>query len=177
MLLILCVHCSVVAHKQREERQVVSLPTRLRGDHGWCDATIANVSSRGLQLRCPSPPPRSSFVELRHRGITIVGRVVWSQGGRAGIRTQDKIDIQALLAQGPARARKRGEERRATPRQGGQAIRPSLAARAEASARWARMFDWTIVAAAGIAAAVGVAGVVQSVLEAPLSEVRAALGD
>ena len=62
--------------KPREERRNIFLRARLRSEHGWADVTIGNVSSRGVMLHCTAPLQRNSFIEVRHRSVCIVGRVV-----------------------------------------------------------------------------------------------------
>src|SRR5688572_7701902 len=99
-------------HRQREKRISVIEPVRLRCDEGWLDATIGNVSSRGVMLRGSSLPPKGSFIEVRHGSQVLVGRVVWSRSNACGVRTQDVIDIPALLCRDHVQPRKAGVERR-----------------------------------------------------------------
>jgi hypothetical protein len=61
--------------RAREERRTIFLKARLRTDAGWSAVSIGNISLRGLMFRAQTPPPRGSFIEIRHRSTTIVGRV------------------------------------------------------------------------------------------------------
>lgn len=84
-------------------------------DHGWHDVTVRNVSSRGMMLQCRIPPQQKAFIEVRHRGMSIVGRVMWSSNDCFGISTQQAVVLSELLSQAPARPRLGTEERRARP--------------------------------------------------------------
>src|SRR3569623_2056164 len=102
--------------KPREERRNSLLHARLRSDAGWSDVTIGNVSSRGMMLHSASGLQRNAFVEVRHRGVCVVGRVVWSPGVKYGVRTQDVVDVPALLSPMPTKRPRPGEDRRRAPR-------------------------------------------------------------
>jgi hypothetical protein len=166
----------MVPLKQREERKTVFVRARLRTDHGWSDVTIGNVSSRGLMLQCMTTPRRNEIVEVCHRNLCIVGRIVWTRGAKCGVRTQDKIDVPALLSHAPVRRRLAGEERRSAPRRGERPRRmAAVVETADASRRFARVLEWTVVAAGSSAAAVLVAQIAFSTLDAPLDRAETAL--
>jgi hypothetical protein len=162
--------------RPREERRKTVLRARLRTDLGWSDVTIGNVSSRGLMLQCMTPLQRNSFIEVRHRHVCIVGRIVWTHGVKCGVRTQDVVDIAGLLSHAPQKRRKAGEERRATPRRRPlRAPLPDAVETAAASRRFARAFDWTIMVIAAGAAGIFLAQSAWSVLDAPMTRATAAL--
>ena len=145
------------ALKPREDRRPVSVRARLRTEAGWSDVTIGNVSSRGLLLRCVSPPPQRAYIEVRHQGVCIVGRIVWTSGGHCGVRAQDRIDVAGLLSPASRPSKPVANDRRAASRPTDRPGRPPPAERAEASRRFSRLFDFAAVAlavtcAAGIAA-------------------------
>ena len=162
------VHRCLMARKAREERRTILPRVRLRADAGWSEVTIVNVSSRGLMFRCPSPPERGSFIEIRHRGASIVGRVAWSRGSRCGIRTQDRLDIQELLAPSPIRPRRSGEVRQETVRRPPHKSVQLVGARAEQSHRFAVIFNWSVIALAGAGAGFFVVGTMRTALDRPL---------
>lgn len=163
------------AKKPREERRSAYVRARLRTDEGWSDVTIGNVSSRGMMLRCTAPLPLRTFIEVRHQGEYIVGRIVWSHGLQCGVRTQDVVDIAGLLAQKQALAGQPSGDRRAAAR-GPKPVRtPSVAETADRSRRIARLFDFAVIAAGTISAAVLVAQLSGSVLGDPLADVKNAL--
>jgi hypothetical protein len=148
----------------------------LRGDNGWSDVTICNLSDHGLMARCSDPPPRGSFVELRKGGVTIVGQVRWSRDKRIGVRTQDRIDMVSVLEESPATGRDVKTDRRALAREAvAIPARPTPAELAARSRRWSRMFDWLIIAAVGIVSAAVLAEQVHGFLRAPMQQAEAAL--
>jgi hypothetical protein len=161
--------------KPREERRNTFLPARMRTEQGWADVTISNVSSRGLMLQCVTPLQRNCFVEVRHRHVSIVGRIVWARGVKCGIRTQDKVDIAGLLSNAPQKGTKPGEERRAAPRKAEARRQRPATEIAESSKRFARVFDWAIVALAAGAAGLFMAQTAWSVLDAPMASAKIAL--
>jgi hypothetical protein len=168
--------CSaMIGQKQRERRRVTSLKAQMRTDDGWCDVIVCNISPRGLMMKCDAPPPRGAFVEVLHRSVHIVGHVRWSHGRRLGIRTQDPIDIEALLAPAQIGAGKPRAERRPSAQARAAAPTLSIADRAEASRRFARAFDWLTIAAAVAIAATLVAQTAGAALKAPLKQVTNAL--
>jgi hypothetical protein len=164
------------SQKQRERRQVVFLSARLRTDDGWSDITICNVSSRGLMAKSSAPPAKGAFVEVRRGASCIVGHVRWTQGSRFGLRSQERIDADALSEDSGPRTRTRGNDRRATPRSSIPTPPPTPPAASEEKSRiFARLFDWITLAVAGIGAAAMIAQAASSVLSAPLQQTRTAL--
>lgn len=160
--------------KPREERKALHLSARMRCGEGWHDITICNVSSRGLMAKSWAAPARGEFIEIRHGAVCIVGQVRWSAGGRFGLRSQDRIDLTGLVTGRHApSAGAKGEERRAAPRAPALALSPEE--RAEASRRFARLFDWCVMAAAVLAVAIFAADFAGGTLRAPLARVQAAL--
>jgi len=161
--------------KPREDRRPVSVPARLRSEAGWSDVTIGNVSSRGMMLRCVAPPPQRAYIEVRHQGVCIVGQIVWISGARCGVRTQDLVDVAGLLSQGGRRARQPANDRRAATRPIEAPRQRSPEERAEASRRFARLFDFAMVAAAVTGAAALAAGLMFDAFSAPLVRASEAL--
>lgn len=164
---------SMASHLPREERRTTFLKVRVRCESGWRDATIGNVSSRGLMLRGPSLPAKGGFVEIRHGLVSIIARVVWSQGYTCGVRTQDTVDIDMLLSLPSAPRSTPGVERRQAPRQVNKA--KSAAQRAEESRNIANVLDWAIVAAGGAVAAAAVSVAASASLQKPLQQVSVVL--
>jgi hypothetical protein len=164
------------SQKPREQRRSVFVTCRLRGDRGWSDVTICNLSDHGLMARCSDPPPRGAFVELRKGAVTIVGQVRWARDEHIGVRTQDVIDVASVLEERAVAGGAGVADRRAAIREA-VALPPrstpaELAAR---SRRWSRLFDWAIIAAVGIVSASLLAQQVHSLLCAPLKQATAAL--
>ncbi len=164
------------SQKQRDQRQPVILNARLRTPEGWSDITIGNLSPRGLMAKCSSPPEKGAFVELRCGTHCVVGHVRWTQGQRFGLRSQDRIDIAALLGEQGKGPKPTGVERRSAPREGLTSALLSKAIPDEARSRnLARLFDWSVLALVGIAGAGLVVSQVNAVFSAPMAQVRSAL--
>jgi hypothetical protein len=109
--------------RRRETRTRMMVAARLGVDRRWTDVTILNASRRGLMITTEAPVARGAYVEIR-KGVDIAmtGRVVWTSGRRAGLRTQDDVDVGRLSGiRGVSTTAPRGERerrsatRRATP--------------------------------------------------------------
>ncbi len=160
--------------KPREERLPLVLPARMLANEGWRDVTVCNVSSRGMMLRCATPPERNSFIEVRHKNVCFIGRVVWSSSSKFGIRTQDKIDFSKLLSCSPADGRTAGTERRMHSRIDKKQVSMRVVPLEETSRIFARLFDFSVLAIALALGAITLADVVGGALE-PLGRVETVL--
>lgn len=164
--------------RPREERITVLIPSRMRNGSQWSDVIIHNVSSRGLMAGCDQCPAIGSYVEIRRGTITIVGRVQWSKARFFGIRTQDRLSVQALideprLAHRPNRAPSEGgEDRRAERRLAHEA---NQARRMERSRSFASMFQYVAIALVGLTLAVLAAQGVYGVLSGASAKIEAGL--
>lgn len=110
-------------HKPRELRRRVLVPARLRHGASWSDACILNISSRGLMIHTGRQLSEGAEVEIRRADHVIVARVVWRDGGRAGLRAEERIAVEELVTLGQLPAlqlTQRTGERRKHPRPGDQ---------------------------------------------------------
>jgi len=82
----------------------VVVPARLRDGASWSDACILNISSRGLMIHTGRPVRCGSEVELCRGEHMIVARVVWRDGGRAGLRAKERVPIEEIVMSGHAAA-------------------------------------------------------------------------
>lgn len=163
--------------RPRETRRTVRVKVRVRTDAGWIDATVHNLSERGMSLHCPLPLRRNQFVEIARGRCRVVGRIVWSDQAACGLRAQDAVDIAGFLAGPPAASVGRENDRRAMERiaQRAPAAATPLPDRAESARGIGRAFEFAVVLA-GIACTVAIAvGSVLEVLGTPLEQVRSAL--
>jgi hypothetical protein len=78
----------------------VLVPARLRHGSSWSDACILNVSSRGLMIHTGRPISNGTTVEIRRGDYVIIAQVVWREGGRAGLRAEERVPIDELIALG-----------------------------------------------------------------------------
>ena len=75
------------------------LRARLRASSGWSDACILNVSSRGLMINAPAAgTAQGSTIELWHGERLIVATVMWRKGSRAGLKAEDCVPVDDILA-------------------------------------------------------------------------------
>ncbi|QDP18920.1 PilZ domain-containing protein [Sphingomonas xanthus] len=142
------------------------VPARMRVGASWSDASILNISSRGMLLRSAAAPPQGTYLEIRRGPHIVVARVVWSNTDRFGIRTQDPVCPDRLMSQAAAADGPPVLDRRARPRADD---------RAGASRRWGQALEFIVVASAGLAAALLSFGTVGEVLARPLAAVGTAL--
>lgn len=151
------------------------MKARLRHGARWQDSCILNISSRGMQVLMGATPPPTpgSFVELGRGRHLIVGRVVWSAGRRIGVQTQDRLDVEAMVADPESAAALPGKgnappvERRRAPRASAQ--------RHEQSRQHGRAIEFGSLALAVGAAAWFAASMVETALARPLGTIQAAL--
>jgi len=152
--------------RKRAARRKVALPARLRADAAWVDVTMMNVSPRGFMVRTDEPVRIGGYVELR-RGIdfNIVGRVVWKRGRDVGVKTQDDIDVDALLQpQGKA------------TRGGRTTDRSTSTATAERSRHVGTMIQYVVVVTMVVAGAITAASTVNVMLRPTFDRIVRALG-
>jgi PilZ domain len=91
-------------HRPRELRRRVMLPARLRAGAHWADACILNISSRGLLIHSSRPAQQGSIVKLRRGDHEIVARVVWRDGSRVGLRSEERMPVEEILSLDQAQA-------------------------------------------------------------------------
>jgi len=159
--------------KRRDTRLAVNLICRIRQDDGWHDVRVRNISCRGIGALSATPPSIGQYAELRRGSAVIVARVVWQHGNAFGLRSQDKIDIPALLGQSGAAKEGQFEptstERRKQPRE------DSLVNAAEQSRHRSSMFQYAVLGVASLAAALFASSMVRDVFSVPLTAVARAL--
>ena len=161
--------------KHREERQKVMVRARMRSGVTWHDVCVLNLSPHGVGIQAAEPPERGSYVEIRRGKQTIVARVVWKKGHRAGLRSQDVIFIPAFIADMASPAGQSAPiassgcfvERRQSPRAARQ--------RFENSRLLARAAQFACLVLFGAAAAYTAFGAVEQALAQPLLQVGDAL--
>lgn len=153
--------------KQREPRHNVVVPARIRTVGGWADATILNLSNRGVMFRSTVRHERGNYLELRRGSYVIIARVMWSEGTRHGARAQGIIPVADIILDKAAdRSAGLQTERRARPRPTG---------RADFSRNRGRRLEF-IVAGIGVAcAALVAADLTFGALHASLTAVELAL--
>jgi hypothetical protein len=159
--------------KLREGRQKVMIKARMRSGAAWHDVCILNVSVRGLGIQSAVPPERGTYVEICRGTQSIIARVAWSKGHRAGLCAQDAIFVRALVNENaaalppPIAQGAPVEHRRASRTVRQQFDRSRLVGRA---------MEFACLAVFVAALAMTAFGAVEQALGLPLSQVNAALG-
>jgi hypothetical protein len=85
--------------KTRELRRKVLIKARIRVVASWGDVCILNISSRGMQLQAARPPERGTYVEIRRGPHVIIGCVAWTKQHRFGVKSQDVLFVDAIIAE------------------------------------------------------------------------------
>ena len=164
----------------RERRVGVSIPSRMRVDSWWTDVCIRNISAHGLLIASANPPARGSYVEIRRGTQIIVARAVWADAQFCGLRSQEVLPIQEIIAEprltrrpavavvSPADA---ADRRRDDRRMGAAA----LADRQARSRRFASTFQFGIFAVVALGASGWAAISVYGVLAMPIASIGHAL--
>lgn len=160
--------------KQREPRRKVMLRARMRFGADWGDVLIHNMSSRGLLATAETPCKTGTVIEIRRIHHVIVGRVVWQNGVYFGVRTQDRIDIDGILAAKPP-ARKPEAVTDDGDRRGASRSPMSVADRAERSRRMSSLFQFGVAIAVVAAVGLYMAQEVGGLLSRPLAVIGAHL--
>ncbi|WP_344695195.1 PilZ domain-containing protein [Sphingomonas rosea] len=161
-------------HRPRAPRRKLYLPVRMRSGAAWADVCLLDLSTRGLQVKCPRTPPTGSYIEVRRGRHVIVARVVWTKKDRFGALTQDAVPVDAVAADRDETAtaasdNAQAQERRLHPR-------PSSVAEAFEQSRFAgRAIEFGLVLAGIVGVAMFGASVVGDAIGTPIHAVTAAL--
>lgn len=154
------------SQKPRELRRRVVVPARLRHGASWSDACILNISSRGMMIHSGRPLPEGSEVEIRRGEHVIAARVMWRDGGRVGLKAEERVPIEEIVVVGQAPAFQlsgRTIERRKHPR------------REDQSRLRGRAFEFAGAVAIAISLASGGFVMVEQAFARPLEMVSTAL--
>lgn len=153
------------------------IAARMRDGNAWSDANILNISSRGLMLHAATPPSRGTYVEVRRGAHVIVGRVIWTKADRFGVRAQDRLAIDSLVANDSPNRQPANDhggaaaERRARPRL------ERLEWRHAQSREKGRALQFACIAGFGFILAACAYEAVTETLSRPLSDVSIQLGN
>jgi len=150
----------------------------MRCGAAWSDVYIKNMSSRGIMAEAGEPPTRGTYVEIRRGRQIVVGRVIWTRNGQFGVRTQDRLDVEAIVTEPRLTSRPQNgpaaQDRRNDPGRGTRATSPARAA--ERNRMVGKAMQFCILVVLGGAAALFIAGQVFEVLSAPLRAASQAMG-
>jgi hypothetical protein len=91
-----------------DTRATAMLRARMRDSRGVRDVRVGDISPKGLLLACDKPPPRGEIVDIEVGGHHVVGEVRWVSGRRCGLRTQERINVNAIFGGKPPKKRTPG---------------------------------------------------------------------
>lgn len=160
--------------QSREQRRNVVIRSKIRSGAAWRDASILNLSSRGLGLHAPAPPELGSYVEITRGPHIMVARVVWVRGNRFGVFTQDAIPIDSVISDCESSGlscsqpvSEMGVERRSTTR--------SLEHRHETNRALASAMEFVFIGVLGASGAMLAFNLVKQAIGSPVAQVLSAL--
>jgi hypothetical protein len=162
--------------RAREDRRRVMISSRLRCGVEWRDALIVNVSSRGVGLSAGSPPSAGSYVEIRRGAHLIIARVIWVNGGRFGVQTQDRVAVDSLIRQPDASPAAQPINDAIAPAERRKMVR-AAAEKHERNRALGRAFEFVCVAAFGASAILVGCYAVGQAFQQPLESVHEALSN
>lgn len=161
--------------RAREQRRKVVINSRMRCGAVWRDARILNISPRGLGLHAPAPPVQGTYVELRRGPYVIIARVVWVNGSRFGVRTQDAIPIDSVINHSDSASGSSAERTASAPPIERRSTTRSRERQHEASRTVGKAMEFAFVAGLGASAAFIAFGMVKQGIGGPLAAVQMAL--
>lgn len=83
---------------RKEQRTRAVMRAQLRHADGDGEASILDISTRGMLLMMANAPGRGEFVEIVVAGHPLAGHVRWKFGKRFGVALRERISVAALLA-------------------------------------------------------------------------------
>lgn len=147
------------------------LRARVRVGGAWSDASILNLSPRGLMINASAASPGSGhLVEVRHGEFVILAEVVWRQGTRAGLRSESRVPVEDMLALDSA------SSLAVTQAQWPEHDRRKQARGADESRWLGRAIEFAGIAAIAVLMGFGTIFIAQRAFARPMAAVSAALG-
>lgn len=101
-------HDRMFRSRSRSQRKIAFIKAQMRRGPDWQEVTIGNASETGLMVKCAEPPAAGAEVEIRRRGVCIIGKVVWATRTRFGMQATEPIDLEGLAADSDLQARSAG---------------------------------------------------------------------
>jgi hypothetical protein len=153
------------------------ITARLRHGDAWSDANILNISSRGLLFHAATPPSRGTYVEVRRGAHVIIGRVIWAKANRFGVRAQDRLAVDSLIANGSPNRQSANDAADAPVERRARSRSDSLEWRYVQSSTKGRALQFACVAGLGFLLAACAFEAVVETLSQPLSIVSTQLAE
>ncbi len=93
-----------------DTRMTAMLPGTMRDDRMIQDVRVGDISPKGMMIVSSRPPSRGDIVDISFHGHHLAGRVMWVNGRRFGVRTSERIDVDAILSGSAPNKRKTGKK-------------------------------------------------------------------
>ena len=62
------------------------------------DATLRNISARGMQLEADGLPPKGTYLSIQIDGLNVpAGEVMWQKDGLVGIQLMEELRWTSLM--------------------------------------------------------------------------------
>lgn len=151
--------------RERDDRKMTLLRARIRGECGWSDAVILNVSRHGVALTGRKLPDRGSYIEICTGPSKVVGHVRWSSDSTCGVRVSEVIDL-GLLVNGALEQ----SDIITDKKQRGLGRKPTFEERAELARYWNRLIQFIFLLALIGAAALFLVTFVFEVIDKPFQQ-------
>jgi len=161
------------SQRPRELRRRVMLPARMRDGAQWTDACILNVSSRGLMIQSARVGSEGTLIELRRGDHMIVARIVWRDGSRAGLQSEDRVPVEEIMSVSGSQALQlvASEGALIERRRSYRPLGPVADSRLQG-----RTMEFAAVLAIAVTLAIGAWSTAQQAFSKPIERASAALG-
>ncbi len=166
--------------KFREPRRKVLIHARMRSGTVWVDVRIRNMSSRGLLGQTEDPPAPGTYVEIRRTTHVIIGRCVWRKAREFGVRTQDRLDIDAIIEESVLAAKPCADQRAGqscpAKRSNPELLQADKSARQlDRSRQMSSAIQFLFIVGLGMVAAGLAASAIHDILSQPVKAIEAGL--
>lgn len=162
--------------RPRADRRRVVMSSRIRCGAKWLDARMVNVSPRGVGLTATAPPATGTYIEIRRGAHVIVARVVWSEGLRFGVHTQDPVPVDALTRE-PDSSQPSADAVASEPQIERRRARRSLSVQHDRSRMAGRALEFAFIGILAVSAAFAGFGLIKEAFASPLVKAQQALAD
>lgn len=146
-------------------------------DGRWLDACVHNVSSRGMLIAADGTFKPGDYLDIRRGTLVIIARVVWRKDRFFGVRTQDRISVDALVGE-PRRTTKPTQpgDQAADRRSSSRYVTEAKAAhRLERSRQISSAMQYVLLGGTALAAALAVGSQVYGLLDHSMGQVSSVL--
>lgn len=140
----------------------------------WGDVCILNISARGMQLQAARTPERGTYIEIRRGAHVIIGCVAWAKQHRFGIKSQDALFVDAIVAEPGAGEAQRAQQLAYAPVERRRSARPPSG---DCSRLFGRAFEFACVCMVALGGAMALYAAAAEAFAKPMASVSQALGD